>query len=40
LHCKAELLQSHETICGISVFRGAMNSVQSLADFIYDVSPD
>jgi hypothetical protein len=40
LHQKVDLLQSQETFRGISAFRGAMNSVQSLGDFIYDVSPD
>jgi hypothetical protein len=40
LHCKGDLLQSREAFRGINSFRAAMNSMQSLADFIYDVSPN
>jgi hypothetical protein len=40
LQLKADLLRSSEEFRSISAFRASMNSIQSLSDFIYDVSPD
>jgi hypothetical protein len=40
LQLKTDLLRSREAFRRISAFRASMNSIQSLSDFIYDVSPD
>jgi hypothetical protein len=40
LRLKADLLRSREDFRSISAFQASMNSIQSLSDFIYDVSPD
>ena len=38
LQCKAHLLESRDAFGGMKRFRDFLNTVQSLADFIYDVS--
>jgi hypothetical protein len=40
LQLKADILRSREEFRSISAFRASINSIQSLSDFIYDVSPD
>jgi hypothetical protein len=38
MEVKSSLLETSQTFRGLNEFRSSLNSVQSLADFIYDVS--